>query len=65
MPRTLNEAAWELEAIRNDRTTEANLLLARCDAVGRWLSRKQLTSRVRQLLREAHQLSERLVRRAT
>lgn len=55
----LRRAADQLEAIRNDRHTEAAVLLARVDSIGSWLAEQKTSRLLMSLLREAHELSSR------
>lgn len=58
---TITAAAHELESIRNDRSSTAEELIARVDAVGFWAaSQKRYTDRLGKILSEAHDLHARL-----
>ena len=58
---TMTKAFQELDAIRNDRSSETAELIARVDAVGFWAaSQKRYTDRLGKVLSEAHDLHARL-----
>ena len=58
---TMTQAFQELDAIRNDRSTTTNELIARVDAVGHWAaSQKRYTDRIGKVLAEASDLHARL-----
>jgi hypothetical protein len=62
--KTLNDAAWELDAIRNDRLSagaNAAELIARVDVVGQWVAAKKNSSLVSKLVQEASQLHDMLI----
>lgn len=58
---TITKAFQELDMIRNDRSSTAEELIARVDAVGHWAaSQKRYTDRLGKVLHEAGDLHARL-----
>jgi len=58
---TMTKAFQELDAIRNDRSSETAELIARVDAVGHWAAaQRRYTDRLGKVLSEAHDLHARL-----
>ena len=58
---TMTKAFQELDAIRNDRSSETAELIARVDAVGHWAAaQRRYTDRLGKVLSEAHELHARL-----
>lgn len=51
------KAAWALDAIRNDRTTDKAELLKRVDEIGHWLATQCMSNMVVKLLGEASDLA--------
>jgi hypothetical protein len=61
MTMTMTKAFQELDAIRNDRSSETAELIARVDAVGHWAAaQRRYTDRLGKVLSEAHDLHARL-----
>lgn len=58
---TTTKAFQELDAIRNDRSSDTAELIARVDAVGHWAAaQRRYTDRLGKVLSEAHDLHARL-----
>jgi len=57
---TMTQAFQELDAIRNDRSTTTNELIARVDAIGHWAASQKNGRGISQILAEAHDLHARL-----
>ena len=57
----VTKAAWELDAIRNNRTDTSASLLARVDAVGAWLASQKNSVKISKLLCEASLLADKLL----
>jgi len=57
---TITQAAKELDAIRNNRTDSADILVARVDAVGQWAALQKNSKSLSKILGEAHDLHARL-----
>lgn len=56
----LTKAAWELDAIRNDRISTTEQKIARCDAVGFWLGQQKHSKKNAMLCSEAFSLRRKL-----
>lgn len=57
---TLNEAALELDGIRNDRTTDRDTLLARVDAIGAAIASRKYSKLSGRILNDCHLLADKL-----
>ena len=57
---TITKAVWELDRIRNDRTTKLETLISQVDAIGAWASQQKNGKKISQILSEAHDLINRL-----
>ena len=58
---TITFAAKELDAIRNNRTSEVSELIGRVDAVGQWAACQKHSKKIAKVLQECHQLHEKLM----
>jgi hypothetical protein len=57
---TINAANYELDAIRNDRTSDTGQLIRRVDAVGAWAAKQKHSATIGKILSEASMLADRL-----
>jgi hypothetical protein len=57
---TSRKAASRLEAIRNDRTSSSEDLIAQVDEIGQWVASQKYSTLNGKLLEECHQLHDRL-----